>query len=309
MTSILSFARSHDTLAVGRPGSDPHGWRNALNYYGWGAAALTDASKRVYDDHAYTSFDAALKEAVTSIARFRMPVGVLARAGGHAQVATGYVVTGEDPATSDDFVVNGLYIVRPAAVRRHRQPLHHPATLLSGSLRYRFQTVPRGRQPARRPVHRRLSQELGRLVVLGVVPPLRPDRRRSATASRARPRRRRRRRPPTRRRPRTRRRRPRRRRARPPRARRPSRRSDRDARPDRDPGADRDARPDPGAEPVGGAEPDRRAVQRRAAGRALGVARGLTLAGPAESRATRPAARGGPRAPTPGRAPGRSRGG
>ena len=29
-----------------------------------------------YDDHAYTSFDAALKEAVTSMARFRKPVGV-----------------------------------------------------------------------------------------------------------------------------------------------------------------------------------------------------------------------------------------
>ena len=36
---ILAWERSHDTLAGGR-GSDPHGWRNALNYYGWGEAAL-----------------------------------------------------------------------------------------------------------------------------------------------------------------------------------------------------------------------------------------------------------------------------
>jgi hypothetical protein len=126
-------------LAVGRPGTDAHGWRNALNYYGWGAAAMTDASKRVYDDHEYTSFDAALKAAVISIARFRMPVGVLGHAGGHAQVFTGYVVTGEDPTTSDDFVVNGLYMSDP--LRSDALPNRYLASssLRSGSLRYRFQ--------------------------------------------------------------------------------------------------------------------------------------------------------------------------
>jgi hypothetical protein len=140
MTSILSFARSHDTLSAGRLGSDPHGWRNALNYYGWGTAALTDSSQRVYDDHAYTSFDAALKEAVTSMARFRKPVGVLARAGHHAQVATGYVVTGEDPSTSDNFVVNGLYVSDPLASAGIVNRYVTRGTLLSGNLRYRFQT-------------------------------------------------------------------------------------------------------------------------------------------------------------------------
>ena len=89
---------------------------------------MTDASKRVYDDHDYTSFDAALKEAVISIARFRMPVGVLGHAGGHAQVLTGYVVTGEDPTTSDDFVVNGLYM---------SDPLRSDAISIATSLRRR----------------------------------------------------------------------------------------------------------------------------------------------------------------------------
>ena len=158
MTSILSFARSHDTLSAGRPGSDPHGWRNALNYYGWGGAALVDSSKRVYDDHAYTSFDAALKEAVTSMARFRKPVGVLARAGHHAQVATGYVVTGEDPATSDNFVVNGLYVTDPLASAGIVNRYVTRATLLSGNLRYRFQTY----READSPLTTRIRPAIGR---------------------------------------------------------------------------------------------------------------------------------------------------
>src|SRR6185295_1328732 len=140
MTSVLSFARSHDTLSAGRPGSDPHGWRNALNYYGWGSIALTNASKRVYDDRAYGSFDSALKGAVMAMARYHMPVGVLAWAGQHAQVATGYVVTGEDPATSSNFTVNGLYLSDPlrssGVVNRYINRL----SLLSGSLRYRFRS-------------------------------------------------------------------------------------------------------------------------------------------------------------------------
>ena len=36
---ILAWERTHDTLTGGH-GSDPHGWRNALNFYGWGAGTL-----------------------------------------------------------------------------------------------------------------------------------------------------------------------------------------------------------------------------------------------------------------------------
>ena len=43
MTSILAFARRNDTLRSTSAGSDPHGWRNALNHYGWGRDAMTDA--------------------------------------------------------------------------------------------------------------------------------------------------------------------------------------------------------------------------------------------------------------------------
>ena len=51
--SILAWERSHDTLAGGS-GSDPHGWRNALNYYGWGSGALA-SDTRIYDDFSYRS--------------------------------------------------------------------------------------------------------------------------------------------------------------------------------------------------------------------------------------------------------------
>ena len=140
MTSILYFARAHDTLAAGRPGSDPHGWRNALNYYGWGTSAMTDPTKRVYDDLPYASFDGALKGAVRAIARFRKPVGMLGWAGGHAQVITGYVVTGEDPAISSNFTVNGLYLADPLRSDAIVNKYLSRASLLSGSTRYRFQS-------------------------------------------------------------------------------------------------------------------------------------------------------------------------
>jgi hypothetical protein len=139
MTSILSFERAHDTLAVGSAGSDAHGWRNALNFYGWGTAAMTDQSRRVYDDRAYGSFDSALKGIVRSIARYRKPVGLLAWAGQHAQVATGYVVTGEDPATSTNFTVNGLYVTDPLQGKAVVNLYINRLSLMSGSLKYRFQ--------------------------------------------------------------------------------------------------------------------------------------------------------------------------
>ena len=118
MTSILAFERSRDTLRSTSAGSDAHGWRNALNYYGWGLEAMTDPARMVYQDRAYRSFTGAIKAAVKAIARFGMPVGVLGWAGGHAQVLTGYVVVGEDPAVSDAFVVQSVYLSDP--LRRNR---------------------------------------------------------------------------------------------------------------------------------------------------------------------------------------------
>jgi hypothetical protein len=139
MTSILAFERAHDTLRALSRGSDAHGWRNALNFYGWGASAMSDPARMVYADRAYGTFDLAVKAAVRAIARWRMPVGVLGWAGGHAQVITGYVVTGADPSVSDAFQVQALYLSDPLKSDGFLNVRVTLASLRSGNLHYRFQ--------------------------------------------------------------------------------------------------------------------------------------------------------------------------
>lgn len=139
MTSILWFARGHDTLSALGSGSDGHGWRNALNAYGWGGTAMTDPSASVYDDLEFTSYDAAVHAAVRAIARFRMPVGILGWAGRHAQVMTGYVVDGEDPAVSDAFTVRYVYLTDPLYSDHMVNAKVSDATFRSGTWRVRFQ--------------------------------------------------------------------------------------------------------------------------------------------------------------------------
>jgi hypothetical protein len=139
MTSILWFARAHDTLSPRGSGSDAHGWRNALNYYGWGLAAMVDPAKNVYRDIEYISFDAAVHDAVRAIARYRMPVGIVSWAGRHAEVMTGYVVDGEDPATSDAFTVRDVYLSDPLHKDGFVNAKISYASLKAGTLRIRFQ--------------------------------------------------------------------------------------------------------------------------------------------------------------------------
>ncbi len=139
LTSVLRFERIHDTLIMGAPGSDPHGWRNALNFYGWGLSAMTDPTLMVYEDEAFPTFDGALNSAVRAIARFNKPIGMLGWAGGHAQVITGYVVTGEDPAVSANFTVNAVYLSDPLRSDRVVNKLVSRNSLQRGNLRYRFQ--------------------------------------------------------------------------------------------------------------------------------------------------------------------------
>jgi hypothetical protein len=115
--SILAWERNHDTLAGGY-GSDPHGWRNALNYYGWGSGAL--GAGRVYDDRAYGTYDEAIKTAVRALIQYRKPVGIVAWAGRHAQMLTGYDgLVGDPSAKSADgrytnaFTISALYLSDP----------------------------------------------------------------------------------------------------------------------------------------------------------------------------------------------------
>ena len=116
--AILAWERTHDTLKGGN-GSDPHGWRNALNYYGWGSSTLW-AGQRYYDDFSYSTYDAAMKTAVRKLIRYRKPVGILAWAGKHAQMVTGYYGLVGDPFAKDStgrytnqFTVSGFYLSDP----------------------------------------------------------------------------------------------------------------------------------------------------------------------------------------------------
>lgn len=115
---LLAWERAHDTLPGGT-GSDPHGWRNALNYFGWGAATLT-AGSRVYDDRAYATFGGAMRAAVRQLVRTRKPVGLLGWRGTHAQMLTGYYGLSGNPFARDStgnyrntFTVTGFYITDP----------------------------------------------------------------------------------------------------------------------------------------------------------------------------------------------------
>jgi hypothetical protein len=112
---ILTFERDHMTTGRWIDGTDPHGWRNALNWYGWGSL---DAG--VYKDAAYSSFESAAWATVIALARTQKPVGILAWYGSHAQYVTGYKVTGGDPRVSDNFRIDAIYLTdpwRPDAVR------------------------------------------------------------------------------------------------------------------------------------------------------------------------------------------------
>lgn len=138
LVSILAWERAHDTLAGTSNGSDAHGWRNAINYFGWGSGAYTDPGRMIYDDVEYASFGSAVHAAVRAIARFDKPVGVLAWAGGHAQVLTGYTVTGEDPATSDSFSVNYLWLSDPLKSDGYVNYRLSLASFQTGDVHYRF---------------------------------------------------------------------------------------------------------------------------------------------------------------------------
>ena len=132
--SILAFERGNMTMLDSSAGSDPHGWRNALNYYGWGSI---DAG--VYRDSSYSSFDAATKAAVSALATHHKPVGILARSGTHGQFITGYQVTGADPSTgSSNFTIVGVDLTDPLQSVGYRDTWITIADWSSGGTWIRF---------------------------------------------------------------------------------------------------------------------------------------------------------------------------
>ncbi|MEO8469479.1 MAG: cell wall-binding repeat-containing protein [Chloroflexota bacterium] len=129
-STILAWERSNMTEPTsGTVGSDPHGWRNALNNFGWGAI---DAD--VYRDLAFDNFDAAVRQAIVSAAEFGKPTGLLMLNGVHAAVLNGWDVTGDDPRTgSTNFTINGIYLTDPWGPTAHRNYFVSRSTLLNGT--------------------------------------------------------------------------------------------------------------------------------------------------------------------------------
>ncbi len=134
--AILGWERSHDTLLEDLPGSDAHGWRNALNFYGWND--FKSSATFHYQDFAYSSYEAAVRAAVMSMARYDKPVAILGWAGAHAQILNGYEVYGLDPATSSDFSVTALYLTDPLAKNHLRNARLTNEDFRNGDRKFRF---------------------------------------------------------------------------------------------------------------------------------------------------------------------------
>ena len=114
--SILAYERANMTMLTSSPGTDPHGWRNALNYDGWGSI-----NAGVYRDSAFDTFDDATKAAVSALARYHKPVGILSLAGAHAMYLTGYETYGDDPSTGSlNFTIVGVDFTDPFQSNAHR---------------------------------------------------------------------------------------------------------------------------------------------------------------------------------------------
>jgi len=131
--NILNYERQNMTMYRSSPGTDPHGWRNALNYYGWGSMYAG-----VYVDSAYSSFAAAARQTVHSLATTGKPVGILGWFGGHAQYITGYTVQGEDPRVSDNYTILGVFMTDPLEADDILNVYVSYSTWQSGPLYIRF---------------------------------------------------------------------------------------------------------------------------------------------------------------------------
>ena len=142
---ILAWERRHDTMTAG-VGSDPHGWRNALNYYGWGTGTLL-AGSRVYEDVAYSTYNAAMQATVRALAATGKPVGMLGWRGRHAQMITGYYGLVGDPFARNAvgrylnaFSVAGFFMTDPLRASRFvNRRISYTALRMTMTYRLRFQ--------------------------------------------------------------------------------------------------------------------------------------------------------------------------
>ena len=163
--SILKWERAHMDEPPSKSGADVAGWRNALNYYGWGSMTAG-----VYRDLAYKTFAEAALATVRSIAMTDMPVGVLAWYGSHAQIVTGYSVTGDDPRTgSTNFKINGVYLTDPLMERHHLDYYVSYQVWKSGPIELRFAPYRQPDSIYKDPIDGKVGKRvwLGKFVILG----------------------------------------------------------------------------------------------------------------------------------------------
>ena len=165
--TILAFERSHMTMDAADPGTDPHGWRNALNFYGWGSV-----NAGVYADQSFKTLEGATKAAVSALATTGKPVGVLAHYGKHAEFITGYKVSGEDPTTgSTQFTVLGIALTDPWQAYNRRDAYISYSRWSGGSQTVRFTPYMQVDSRRRDAIDRKVGKNewLGKYVIVAPV--------------------------------------------------------------------------------------------------------------------------------------------
>ncbi len=99
----FDYMRAHDRYRIPlRDGTDPAGWTAGFRRF-------VDARYRLV---ASTSFDSALRSAVTNLRRTNLPVGITVAHGNHAWILTGFTATA-DPAVTTRFAVSSVRVVGP----------------------------------------------------------------------------------------------------------------------------------------------------------------------------------------------------
>ena len=99
----FNYMRAHDKYAIPlSDGVDPAGWAAGLRYY-------VDSRYRLV---ASTTFDNALRSAVSRLRKTNRPVGITVSRGNHAWILTGFTATA-DPAVTPAFTVTSVRVVGP----------------------------------------------------------------------------------------------------------------------------------------------------------------------------------------------------
>jgi hypothetical protein len=99
----FDYMRAHDRYRIPvKDGTDPAGWTAGFRRY-------VDSRYRLV---ASSSFDAALRSAVTNLRKTNLPVGITVAHGNHAWVLTGFTATA-DPAVTTRYAVTTVRVVGP----------------------------------------------------------------------------------------------------------------------------------------------------------------------------------------------------